>query len=111
MAIAAPPFEIMLIEESGRPRAEVLGYTRDPHAAVKAVREGQAAAAFSRSPRSHAAAGPDPARPQSAAEGRARSPKRSQVDALRHIPGDPSTSQAEQDIPATAGRQRLHQSR
>lgn len=35
-----------LIEEAGRPRAEVLSYTRDPQAAVREVREGRAAAAF-----------------------------------------------------------------
>jgi uncharacterized protein (DUF1015 family) len=35
-----------LVEESGRPRGDVLSYTRDAYAAVKAVREGHAAAAF-----------------------------------------------------------------
>jgi uncharacterized protein (DUF1015 family) len=35
-----------LLEESGRPRADVLGYTRDAHEAVKAVRQGRASAAF-----------------------------------------------------------------
>lgn len=35
-----------LVEESGRPRADVLSYTRDPQAAVLAVREGRASAAF-----------------------------------------------------------------
>jgi uncharacterized protein (DUF1015 family) len=35
-----------LVEEAARPRAEVLSYTRDPHEAVSAVREGRASAAF-----------------------------------------------------------------
>ena len=35
-----------LVEASGRPRADVLSYTRDPHAAVLAVREGRASVAF-----------------------------------------------------------------
>jgi uncharacterized protein (DUF1015 family) len=35
-----------LIEASGKPRSEVLSYTRDPYAAVAAVRDGRAAAAF-----------------------------------------------------------------
>jgi uncharacterized protein (DUF1015 family) len=35
-----------LIEESGRPRDEVLRFTRDPHEAVAAVRVGQANVAF-----------------------------------------------------------------
>jgi uncharacterized protein (DUF1015 family) len=35
-----------LVEEAGRPRALVLGYTRDPYDAVMAVREGRATAAF-----------------------------------------------------------------
>jgi uncharacterized protein (DUF1015 family) len=35
-----------LVEESGRPRGDVLSYTRDPQAAVLAVREGRASAAF-----------------------------------------------------------------
>ena len=35
-----------LVEESGRPRGDVLSYTRDPYAAVQAVREGRASAAF-----------------------------------------------------------------
>jgi hypothetical protein len=35
-----------LVAETGRPREEVLDYTRDPHAAFAAVRGGQAAVAF-----------------------------------------------------------------
>jgi uncharacterized protein (DUF1015 family) len=35
-----------LVEETGRPRAEVLSYTRDPHEAVAAIRAGRASAAF-----------------------------------------------------------------
>ncbi|MDQ6674840.1 MAG: DUF1015 domain-containing protein [Chloroflexota bacterium] len=35
-----------LVEQTGRPRTEVLSYTRDPHAAVAAVRAGHASAAF-----------------------------------------------------------------
>jgi uncharacterized protein (DUF1015 family) len=35
-----------LVAESGRAREQVLGYTRDPHAAFAAVREGSARAAF-----------------------------------------------------------------
>jgi len=35
-----------LIAESGRPRAEVLAFTRDPNEAFAAVREGQASASF-----------------------------------------------------------------
>jgi uncharacterized protein (DUF1015 family) len=35
-----------LVQESGHPREEVLGYTRDPHAAFAAVRDGHARAAF-----------------------------------------------------------------
>lgn len=35
-----------LVQQAGRPRADVLSYTRDPHAAVAAVREGRASAAF-----------------------------------------------------------------
>jgi uncharacterized protein (DUF1015 family) len=35
-----------LVEQTGRPREEVLSYTRDPSAAFEAVRRGQASAAF-----------------------------------------------------------------
>jgi uncharacterized protein (DUF1015 family) len=35
-----------LIAETGRPRDEVLSYTRDPHRAFEAVRRGDASAAF-----------------------------------------------------------------
>src|ERR1700694_4427757 len=35
-----------LVAETGRPRAEILTYVRDPQHAVRAVREGQASVAF-----------------------------------------------------------------
>jgi len=35
-----------LIEQTGKPREDVLSYTRDPHAAFAAVREGRASASF-----------------------------------------------------------------
>ena len=35
-----------LVAETGKPREQVLGYTRDPHEAFAAVRQGRASAAF-----------------------------------------------------------------
>jgi uncharacterized protein (DUF1015 family) len=35
-----------LVEQTGRPREQVLSYTRDPYEAIQSVREGRAAAAF-----------------------------------------------------------------
>jgi len=35
-----------LVAEIGKPREQVLGYTRDPHEAFAAVRQGRASAAF-----------------------------------------------------------------